>query len=130
MTMHLAHPALTTMGKRKGKVKFRNADEARKARELKQEWEQKQSEWASVSKPVAKSRPLTRPFPVLAPPPGRSMTTHIPSLDTGVKGAVTSKQSQQYTGDKMLGVTILHKSCLQPVFSQQAAIDAANMRRG
>ena len=130
MTMHLAHPALTTMGKRKGKVKFRNADEARKARELKQEWEQKQSEWASVSKPLAKSRPLTRPFPVLAPPPGRSMTNHIPSLDTGIKGAVTSKQSQQYTGDKMLGVTILHKSCLQPVFSQQAAIDAANMRRG
>jgi len=28
-----------------------------------------------------------------------------------------------------LGITILHKSCLQPVFNQQAAVDAANMRR-
>ena len=34
MTMHLAHPALTLSGKRRGKHKFRNADEARKAREL------------------------------------------------------------------------------------------------
>ena len=33
MTMHLVHPALTLGGKRKGKVKFRNAEEARKARE-------------------------------------------------------------------------------------------------
>ena len=129
MTMHLAHPALTTMGKRKGKQKFRNADEARKARELATEWELNQTKWSSMSKPT-QSRPITRPFPKLGPPPGRSMNDHIPSLDTGVKGAVTSKQSQQYTGDKMLGVTILHKSCLQPVFSQQAAIDAANMRRG
>jgi hypothetical protein len=29
----------------------------------------------------------------------------------------------------MLGITIVHKSCLQPVFSQQAAVDAASMRR-
>lgn len=129
MTMHLAHPALTTMGKRKGKVKFRNAEEARKARELAQEWERNQAKWSSMSKPIH-SRPLTRPFPKLGPPPGRSTTDHIKSLDTGVKGAVTSKQSQQYTGDNVLGITIMHKSCLQPVFSQQAAIDAANMRRG
>ena len=33
MTMHLAHPSLTMGGKRKGKQKFRNADEARKARD-------------------------------------------------------------------------------------------------
>ena len=34
MTMHLAHPSLSLAGKKKGKQKFRNADEARKAREL------------------------------------------------------------------------------------------------
>ena len=34
MTMHLAHPALSLTGKKRGKVKFRNADEARKSREL------------------------------------------------------------------------------------------------
>ena len=38
MTMHLVGPALTMTGKRKGKKKFRNADEARKARELDASW--------------------------------------------------------------------------------------------
>jgi len=34
-----------------------------------------------------------------------------------------------YTGSNVVGITILHKSCLQPVFSKEAAIDAAKMRR-
>jgi hypothetical protein len=51
------------------------------------------------------------------------------SLDTGVKGAVTVKQTQHYTGDRLLGITIMHKSCLQPVFSQEQAVEAAHMRR-
>ena len=38
MSMHLHHPSLSLNGKRKGKVKFRNADEARKARELEESW--------------------------------------------------------------------------------------------
>lgn len=44
-------------------------------------------------------------------------------------GGTSLKDSPRYTGDKMLGVTILHKSCLQPVFNSQEAIDAASMRR-
>lgn len=35
-----------------------------------------------------------------------------------------------YTGEqKLLGISTLHKSCLQPVFDKQTAIDNANMRR-
>ena len=34
MTMHLEGPWLSMGGKRKGKVKFRNAEEAKRAREL------------------------------------------------------------------------------------------------
>ena len=35
-----------------------------------------------------------------------------------------------YTGEqKLLGISALHKSCLQPVFDKQTAIDNANMRR-
>ena len=33
MTMHLAHPSLSMGGKRKGKVKFRSAEAARKRAE-------------------------------------------------------------------------------------------------
>jgi hypothetical protein len=46
-----------------------------------------------------------------------------------VGGSTSLKESPKYTGEKMLGVTILHKSCLQPVFSSQEAKDAASMRR-
>ena len=38
MTMHIVGPWLSTSGKKKGKIKFRNADEARKARELDAAW--------------------------------------------------------------------------------------------
>ena len=37
MSFHIEGPWLSTSGKRKGKVKFRNADEAKKARELDKE---------------------------------------------------------------------------------------------
>jgi hypothetical protein len=126
MTMHLAHPALTMGGKRKGKVKFRNADEARKARELAQEWERKQAEWKAMSKPV---KPISKKSMPTVTTPHIRQTDKIPSLNAWITGAVTTKQTQHYTGDKVMGVTIVHKSCLQPVFNQQEAIDAASMRR-
>jgi hypothetical protein len=112
----------------KSKRKFRNADEARKFRELAEEWEKNQTKWKSMSKPVSNVFTVDKPPLIFKVPPGRE-TKHIPSIDMWAKGAVTVKQTQKYTGDRLLGVTILHKSCLQPVFSQQEAIDAARMRR-
>lgn len=112
----------------KTKRKFRNADEARKFRELTEEWEKNQAKWKSMSKPLVNTFTVGKPSLTLKAPPGRE-TKHIPSIDMWAKGAVTVKQTQHYTGDRLLGVTILHKSCLQPVFSQQEAIDAARMRR-
>jgi hypothetical protein len=44
-------------------------------------------------------------------------------------GDCVLKSIPKYTGTEMLGISIIHKSCLQPVFNQQAAIDAASMRR-
>ena len=41
MSMHLEGPWLSTTGRKRGKQKFRNADEARKARELAEEWQRK-----------------------------------------------------------------------------------------
>ena len=40
MSMHLHHPSLSLNGKKRGRVKFRNADEARKARELDASWKE------------------------------------------------------------------------------------------
>ena len=46
-----------------------------------------------------------------------------------ITGPVSSKPAPTYTGTEMIGITVLHKSCLQPVFSKESAEDAAKMRR-
>lgn len=127
MTMHLAHPALTTAGKRKGKQKFRTAEQARKARELQAAWEEKQKEWAKLSPSVSvpKKKKLTYS---LSYPTERS-THHIKSVDTGHTGAVTIKQPMQYTGDKIIGIGTMHKSNAVPIFNDEAAKDISKMRR-
>lgn len=55
-------------------------------------------------------------------------TPHIPSRVTP-GGSTALKEVPTYTGSEMLGISIIHKSCLQPVFSREAAVDAASMRR-
>ena len=41
----------------------------------------------------------------------------------------TAKPLMQYTGDNMKGISVMHKSCLQPIFSNEEAKAAASMRR-
>jgi hypothetical protein len=55
-------------------------------------------------------------------------TTKPPSLVTP-GGSAALKEIPVYTGDQMIGISIIHKSCLQPIFSKQAAVDVASMRR-
>lgn len=44
-------------------------------------------------------------------------------------GSTAKKATPVYTGDKVLGIAVLHKSCLQPVFTEEQALDVAKMRR-
>ena len=132
MTMRLAHPALSMGGKRKGKVKFRNADEARKARELDNDWKELQKRWG-VEADEKKRKAALSAAPLsysLTAPPGRSFSHHIPSRNTGEVGQITHKASPQYTGTKIKGIGTMHKSNAVPVFSDEQAQDIAKMRRG
>ena len=131
MTMHLVGPALTMTGKRKGKIKFRNAEEARKHRELESDWHDLQKKWGVEQEQKKQKRAMAAEPLVysLSTPIGRTNTHHIKSLDTGHSGPVSSKPAQKYTGSKMLGVGQLHKSNAVPVFCDQDAIDIARMRR-
>lgn len=125
MTMHLMHPSFSTTGKQRGKKKFRNAEEARRARELSVEWERKQQEWAKMSKPA------TKKINVAAPTPQKmTVDTHkIPSKNEWITGAVSSKAGQQYTGTKIIGIGVMHKSNSVPIFNGDEAKDIATMRR-
>ncbi len=125
--MHLEGPWLSKVGKRKGKVKFRNSEQAKKHRELAQEWEKKQQEWKQMSKSFVAKKPNTSNN---SPEPyRRNDTSNIPSLNTWVTGAVSTKAIPAYTGDKLVGISLRHKSGLEPVFSEEQAVALAQMRR-
>lgn len=131
MTMHLAHPALTTTGRRRGKTKWASAEAKKLSTDLEQSWNSKMSQWQKMSKPN-KYPPARMSAENLMPkiPPGRFSTKDIPSVDSGHVGAVSSKPVQIYTGNKIIGIGTLHKSNAVPVFSDEEAKDMARMRRG
>lgn len=129
MSMHLHHPSLSLNGKKKGRVKFRNADEARKARELDASWKELQKKWEVDAdekrrKRAMKAEPLTYK---LTTPAGRD-TKHIPSRNTG--GTATLAAPKVYTGTKVKGIATMHKSNAVPVFSDEEAVEISRMRRG
>ena len=130
MSMHLHHPSLSLNGKRKGKIKFRNADDARKARELEESWKKLlKTQGVEIEDRkrtrALKAEPLTYK---LSTPAGRSNTNHIPSLNSGA-GVATLAPAKVYTGTKVKGIATMHKSNAVPVFSNEEAIDISRMRR-
>ncbi len=131
MTMHLAHPALTMGGKRKGKIKFRNSAEAQKARQLDADWKELQKKWEVDADAKKRKRALAaEPLQYkLSAPVGRE-TQRIASRDTGHSGAVRTKDIPQYTGTKIIGIGTMHKSNAVPIFSDEQAVEISTMRRG
>ena len=130
MSMHLHHPSLSLNGKKKGKVKFRNAEEARKARELDESWKALQKKWEVEAedkkrKRAMKAETLTYSLPT---PIGRTNTHHIKSLNSGA-GVAALAPAKVYTGNKVKGIGTMHKSNAVPIFSDEEAVAIANMRR-
>ena len=129
MSLHLAHPALSTTGKRKGKVKFRNAEEAKRARELDKSWSDLKNRW-NVEDTTSKKKAKTRqPLDYKLSTPEERSTSHIASRGAA-GGIAVSRAHMVYTGSKIIGISTLHKSNAVPVFSREEAIDISKMRRG
>ena len=132
MTMHLVGPGLTTTGKKKGKQKFRNAEQARKSRELAESWEKLQKKWGV--EPSNKKQHRTPDTSRLSSayslkiPEGRNTTAHIKSIDTGL-GVATAAPAKVYTGTLIKGIATMHKSNAVPIINDQEAKDIASMRR-
>lgn len=60
----------------------------------------------------------------------RRQTPHIPSLSSADSIGVAAKAPVlQYTGNQLVGIAIMHKSNLVPVFSQTQACELSAMRR-
>lgn len=124
MTMHLMSPMWTTTGKKKSKQKYKSADHAKKARELKASWDLLMKKYESNNENVQPSK--TNPSSSVRRP--GSDTRHIPSLDTGA-GVAAKKDIPEYTGEAMIGIGQLHKSNAIPIFQAEDAVDISKMRR-
>lgn len=76
---------------------------------------------------LPKAKAVQTKMPNLAVPIERSSRV-IASMDSG-KGFAALPSKPTYTGDKVIGIAVQHKSCLQPIFNEEAAKDSAKMRR-
>ena len=129
MTMHLEGPWLSTTGKRKGKVKFRNAEEARKSRELDESWKALQKKWAVEEEDKKRKRAMSAETLSYNLSAGITRSTkHIPSRGDGT-GNATLAPAKVYTGTKVKGIATMHKSNAVPVFSDEEAVEISKMRR-
>ncbi len=125
MSMHLEGPWLSTVGKKKGRQKFRSAEDKRRAEQLAADWAELQKKYPAKSVRKIERRTFVAPKNINA----ERSTRHIPSVDTGL-GSTAPVPTKQYTGDKMIGIGTMHKSNMVPIFSDKEAKDISTMRRG
>ena len=129
MSMHLHHPSLSLNGKKRGKIKFRNAAEAQRARELDASWKELLKSQGIEQEEKRRRRALeAEPLTYkLSAPPGRTTSNSIPSRVTA--GGSTAPVHKVYTGTKILGIGTMHKSNAVPIFSDEEAKAISTMRR-
>lgn len=119
-------------GKKKGKMKFKSAEQKRAYEQLAEDWKKiKQSHGVALEEKKRKRAMAAEPLSAsysLTTPAGRS-TAHIPSRSTGAQVA-TLAPAKVYTGTKVKGIATMHKSNAVPVFSDEEAVEISRMRRG
>lgn len=125
MSMHMEGPWLSMTGRRKGKKKWASAEQKQQAEQLDAEWQQLKERYEPKNK-IKLGRKSYVPAQPLRRDAGQP---RIPSLDTGVTGAVNVRMPQKYTGDNIVGIGTMHKSNAVPIFSDQEAKDISSMRR-
>ena len=131
MTMHLLPPMFSTTGKKRGPKKWVSAEAKKVAQTRQAEWNSKLIQFDKMA-PKFSTGPYNAPKQSITnylpkTPPGRE-TAYIPSQDTGWVTCVKPEDTE-YTGEKCLGISVLHKSNGIPVFSQEEVISISKMRR-
>jgi hypothetical protein len=128
--MHLAHPSLSLNGKKRGKMKFKSAEQKRAYEMLAEDWKKLKQSHGAEQEEKRRTRAMkaeTLNYKLSAPA-GRTTTNHIPSRVTA--GGSTAPVHKVYTGTKVLGIATMHKSNAVPVFAEEEAIEISRMRRG
>ena len=106
----------------KKKPKYKSAEHKRKALEAERFQEALYKKWGVDNSKPTKFKEYTPTYT------HRSSNDNYESIITKATGG-TRKEAPKYTGTLIVGVVIMHKSCLQPIISKQQAIESATMRR-
>ena len=123
MTMHLVR-GMTTINTKKRKSKGITQKD-RQAQADHDKWLRKMGVHPDQLKAKGKTKPINKI------PDYRSDRQSLPTSDK-IDGHCPQKQSQEYTGErKLLGVAVMHKSNLVPIFAdnKEEAKEIARMRR-
>lgn len=128
MSMHLHHPSLSMTGKKKGKMKFKSAEQKRDYERLDREWKELLKRQGADLEEKKRARAM-KAEPLTYKLGGRDTGPRIPSLNSGA-GVATLAPAKVYTGTKVKGIATMHKSNAVPVFSDEEAIEISKMRRG
>ena len=141
--MHLCGPALSTTSTKKRTEKISKAKQA----EFERDWRDRNQRLKEmhlpketfdqymefvhgrVKKEKTTKKDATPTQDIFAGPTSTRTHTKVHSCKDTVTGPCSSKPSPTYTGTQILGIAVLHKSCLQPIFSNEEAVEVAHMRR-
>lgn len=108
------------------KRKFKSAAEKAAFEANQKSWDQLMTKYKPNTKVKPSETNLASAY-ALSNPPGRERVD-VPSHRTS--GGVGSKSSgMTYTGDNILGIGMMHKSNLVPIFNTDQAKDISSMRR-
>jgi hypothetical protein len=112
------------------KFKFASADAKRTHEQLERDWIELKKKHGVEDEERRRNRAMAAPNLIysLNGPTDRASSSHIPSRGAST-GSAPLKETPVYTGTKMIGIAVMHKSCLQPIFSDEEARDSASMRR-
>ncbi len=108
-----------------GKSKPKKKTKAQIADEL--HFKKLNEKWDRMYGPLTVKSKRPAEMPDLVVPAERSSKKYASKV---TKGASTvPKALQKYTGDKAIGVALMHKSSYAPVFKEEEALEIARMRR-
>ena len=126
MTMHLVR-GMTTLNFKKRKTKNKSKKQL-EANAKHDKWLRKMN---AHPEQIAANKEKNANVPIRSIPDYSSNRNTIPTSDVIPGGSTAPAERQIYSGERrLLGVAVMHKSNMVPVFDSKDAKDIAKMRRG
>jgi len=129
MSMHLAHPALTTTGKKKGKKKWASAEHKRRSELAREQQEALYREYNVKTTKTNKKGFMSTSYKPLYNAPRQDATREIKSVES-TWAPCARPPERKYTGTLIKGIATMHKSNAVPVINEEEMISISRMRRG